>query len=296
MKQQVIEFFNDHRHKPKSFIIIGLKKKGISRSTIYRVLKTIQDGSVYNQPKASGCPKIQFSKDQKRKLMRLVDGKVAPSLRSLAAKFGHHHSVTKRILHEMNLVKKSRTQKPKVSPAQAERQMERLARALNPRTGSLRRRPGHFIVMDDETYTGLSRHSTASYYYQGRKEVPESVKFKKKEKFEPKLMCWAAISAKGISHLVIFEERTFMDTSLYIAIISTYLILFLEEYHSDGKFIFWPDLAPSHYASATLAKLDDLGIPYAPKNENPPAAPEIRPIERFWAHLKAKVYLDSWEA
>ena len=217
-----------------------------------------------------------------------MDGKVSPSLRSLAAKFGHHHSVIKRILQEMNLVRKARTQKPKVSPAQAERQVERLARALDPRIGSLRHQPGHFIVMDDETYLGLSRHSTAGYYYQGSKVVPESVKYKQKQKFEPKLMCWAAISAKGISHLVVFEEKTFMDTS--------YLTLFLEEHHSDGKFIFWPDLAPSHYAAATLAKLDELGIPFVPKNENPPAAPEIRPIERFRAHLKAKVYLDGWEA
>ena len=39
-----------------------------------------------------------------------------------------------------------------------------------------------------------------------------------------------------------------------------------------------------------------LGISFVPKEENPPAAPEVRAVEKFWAHLKAKVYANGWEA
>ena len=48
---------------------------------------------------------------------------------------------------------------PKVSPGQAERQRDRLKKALVRGTGALR--PGRLIVMDDESYFHLSRHSTS---------------------------------------------------------------------------------------------------------------------------------------
>ena len=39
-----------------------------------------------------------------------------------------------------------------------------------------------------------------------------------------------------------------------------------------------------------------MRITVLPKDPNPPNAPQIRPIELFWAHLKAKVYCDGWSA
>ena len=32
------------------------------------------------------------------------------------------------------------------------------------------------------------------------------------------------------------------------------------------------------------------------KNENPPSAPQIRPIENYWGMLKMKVYEGNWSA
>ena len=32
------------------------------------------------------------------------------------------------------------------------------------------------------------------------------------------------------------------------------------------------------------------------KEDNPPATPQIRPIEQFWSMLKAKVYENNWSA
>ena len=129
---------------------------------------------------------------------RISFGRISPSMKSLEAKFGRHRSVIERILKEMGLKKRARTQVPKVSPGQ--RQKERLATALAP-GGSLRPWPGRCIIMDDESYFGLSRHSTASFYYEGNKEVPSEVKYKRKERYDPKLMVWAAVSPRGISYL-----------------------------------------------------------------------------------------------
>ena len=35
-------------------------------------------------------------------------------------------------------------------------------------------------------------------------------------------------------------------------------------------------------------------IAYVEKSENPPNAPQIRPIENYWAMLKMKVYEGNW--
>ena len=40
--------------------------------------------------------------------------------------------------------------------------------------------------------------------------------------------------------------------------------------------------------------LKNQGIAYVEKSENPPNAPQIRPIENYWAMLKMKVYEGNW--
>ena len=54
--------------------------------------------------------------------------------------------------------------------------------------------------------------------------------------------------------------------------------------------MFWPDLATYHYTKENLAFLEENGIAYVKIEENPPNAPQIRPIENYWWILKMKVY------
>ena len=74
------------------------------------------------------------------------------------------------------------------------------------------------------------------------------------------------------------------------------LLTFLNKYYPNGNYIFWPILASAHYARSTQQLLGELSIPFVPKNQNPPNAPQSRPIERFWAHLKYRVYEGGWKA
>ena len=45
-----------------------------------------------------------------------------------------------------------------------------------------------------------------------------------------------------------------------------------------------------------MAFLRENGIAYVEKEENPPSAPQIRPIENYWGILKMKVYEGNWSA
>ena len=290
---KVFQFYLQHKEKGKIFTANQLVKQGVKRRYFYKVISSIESGQIWLPHKKSGPRPTQLTSEERRKLRGLTDGKIAPSLRSLESKFGHRRSTIKRELTRMGINYHLRTKRPKVSPTQEQRQKERLAAAIG---DQLDPTSGRLIIMDDESYFRLSRHSTAPAYYEGRIKPAECVKYKRVEKFDPKIMVWAAISSLGISHFAVFENNTYMDTNLYKNIIATHLLTFIEDYHSDGNYIFWPDLASCHYSKATIEKYKALGINYVSKEQNPPNCPQLRPIEKFWAHLKHKVYLNGFEA
>ena len=74
------------------------------------------------------------------------------------------------------------------------------------------------------------------------------------------------------------------------------LLPFLKERHADGKYVFWPDKAFSHYTKKTLQYLEQKKIPYVPKERNPTNLPQCRPIEDFFGSLSALVYKNNWRA
>ena len=67
-----------------------------------------------------------------------------------------------------------------------------------------------------------------------------------------------------------------------------YLLPFIEKYNKEDKFMFWPDLASAHYAFLVQDWLNSKKIALVQKNLNSANLPKVRPIEHFWAFLKAK--------
>ena len=43
-----------------------------------------------------------------------------------------------------------------------------------------------------------------------------------------------------------------------------------------------------------FAWMKEQGLYFISKEDNPPACPQIRPIEQFWSMLKQKVYANNW--
>ena len=74
------------------------------------------------------------------------------------------------------------------------------------------------------------------------------------------------------------------------------LLPFINKYHSDGNYVFWPDLSTSHYANMVQKYLKDKNVQFEPKNINPANVPKVRAIKDFWGLLKAKVYEKNWSA
>ncbi|XP_074596310.1 uncharacterized protein LOC141851465 [Brevipalpus obovatus] len=155
--------------------------------------------------------------------------------------------------------------------------------------------------MDDETYFDLEGNP----FYGGNRfackdisniqQVPHKVRFFRKSKFGPKLLMWIAISSLGRSRVYFHESRGAVNGEIYSQECIRKRLRPFINLHNDEK-IFWPDLASAHYAKGTIATYNELGTNYVTKDKNPPNVPQLRPIETFWSHLKAKVYYDGWTA
>ncbi|XP_065663006.1 uncharacterized protein LOC136085611 [Hydra vulgaris] len=137
----------------------------------------------------------------------------------------------------------------------------------------------------------------SGYYTNNKKTCTESVHFIGKEKFAKKLLMWIAISDRGMSEpLFRTSKAVAINSSIYInECLERRLLPFIHKYHGDFNYLFWPDLASSHYSKDSLNWMDQY-VYYVDKESNPPNVPQARPIENFGGHLAQKVYEGDWQA
>lgn len=156
------------------------------------------------------------------------------------------------------------------------------------------------IVMDGESYFPLSGHNLPGndgYYCSDRSKTNKEVKYRSKEKFPPKIMVWIAISECGYSVPYFGVRFGTMDSKTYAKeCVRKRLVPFIRKCHSDGNYHFWPDGATAHYGRPVIETYNEFNISYVKRDENPPNIPQLRPIEKFWAHLKTKVYSNDYKA
>ena len=173
-------------------------------------------------------------------------------------------------------------------------------RAMRPKCRRLlnRYRITDFII-DDESYFTLSNTSLAGndrFYSDNLEKIPQDVMYKSVKKYEPKLLVWLAISPRGVTKPFIAKSGLAINQTRYLEIIQQYLEPFILKKYPHGGYVFWPDLASSHYAKSVQDYLKSKNIEFIQKNDNPANVPKARPIEDFWANLKCHVYAKNWQA
>lgn len=120
-----------------------------------------------------------------------------------------------------------------------------------------------------------------------------------KETFASKILVWLVLSSKGISQpFIVKTGGPAITKEVYIKKSLPKLVTFIENYHTDDKVSFWPDLASSHYAKMMqVSSLHNAhNIPLVPKEVNPPNIPKAWLIEDFWGILASMVYKEDWKA
>jgi hypothetical protein len=163
-----------------------------------------------------------------------------------------------------------------------------------------RKLQGKACIIDDESYFTLT-HGTINgndnFYSSDVNRTSASTKYRTASKYEAKIMVWVCISEKGISSPYYLPSGLAINQVNYLhECIEKRLVPFINQHHSDGEYLFWPDLAGAHYANSVLDYLDRENINYVRKQDNPPNVPEARPVEDFWSILKGLVYEKNWKA
>ncbi len=156
------------------------------------------------------------------------------------------------------------------------------------------------LIMDDEKYfrySGNNMPGNSGYYTKNKETCPESVRFAGQEKYPKKLLMWIAISERGMSKPLFRKSGSVaINSSIYInECLQARLLPFINKYHGDFNYLFWPDLAGAHYSKQSIAWMNQ-NVYYVEKLTNPPNVPQARPIENFWGHLSQLVYEGGWEA
>ncbi len=256
----------------------------------------MDNGISLERQSGSGNPK-KISQKIKDKIIYENFNEIGRSYRSIGRNHDIHHMTAKKILNKAGVIIKKRKRAPKTS----ENQKIRQKKCLNKLRRTLLKSSNHVdVVMDDESYftvDGSNCYGNDSFHSYEGLEASEEVKYRFVSKFPAKVMVWIAISAKGISDPLIMKFGNAINAQTYIdECLSKRLTKFLAKYHSDGNYIFWPDLASSHYANTTQAAYERLNIKVVPKSMNPPNVPQVCPIENFWSILKRKVYSNGYIA
>ena len=271
-------------------------RMNMKRSTIYDIIWRVDNKISLKQVSGQGRPAVKMTKENIIDLKKRVNGKTGVSQRKLALKYDITQPYVSLLLKKKNIRYFKRQNKPKVTEDQKMRQKKRLIKMSK---NMFRPNNGIEVVMDDESYFPLSGHNLPGndgYYTDDKSKVETDVKYRSKEKFPAKVMVWVAISRFGRSAPFFQIRGGTMDAKTYSKeCLNKRLVPFLKKHHSDGQYILRPDGATAHYEKLAINAYNHNNIKYLKRNENPPNVPQLRPIEKFWAHLKRKVYANDWK-
>lgn len=250
-------------------------------------MRRVDKGIPLERVKGQGRKRHKMTQKLREKFVEKIDGKIGVSTTKLAKKFKISQPYVRQLIKFYNLRKWKRKSRPKVTDKQKKTQKVR----LNKMRRKLCRPSSKIeIVMDDESYFSISGHNNSSndhFYAFDRENTDPNVKYRNVTKFPTRSLVWIAISSKCISKPFFVQSRGAINANYYIKdCIIKRLLPFINKNHSDGKYLFWPDLASSHYAKRTREAYATHNIKFVPKECNPPNVPQLRPIEDFWGILK----------
>ena len=124
-----------------------------------------------------------------------------------------------------------------------------------------------FCIMDDESYFTLAHTSINGndrFYTSDFDITPATVKYSPTAKYEKKHLVFVCFSEKGFSKHYFVPSGVAVNQKVYLEeCIKEKLIPFIAKNHSDGEYVFWPDLASAHYAKSVIAYL----LPCIPPNQ-----------------------------
>lgn len=289
VRKRIVNFYQKFCDSGKKFTVDHFALEGVPKRTENNILKCTR---VIRKTGSGKKAKIMTKKGL-RKLERLFDNKDGVSQRYAAKLFDCTQQHISKTLKTVGV----KARKKQKSPAYTEDEVTKVKSNCRWMTKNY---AGKSFILDDESYFTLSKYQMPGndiYYAKEPKNTPPGVKFRFKKKFEPKVMLYVAVSNKGVSEPYFKPSGLAINQEIYQKeCLSKILIPFIQKYHTDDDYVFWPDKASSHYAKKTIEFLTNKNIAFVPKERNPTNLPQCRPVEDFFGQLSSLVYKKGWKA
>jgi transposase len=290
-------FYSENKEKGKPYTVNHFIKMGLQARSIYRIIDRVDNNISLKRRPGSGRKPYKMSHKKIDNLINKVDGKTGVSQQKLALNYGITQQYVSKIVRWHGIKYYKRKTKPKTTPEQEIKIKQRLIRLSK---SELMPSNDLDVVMDDETYftfSGEKHVGNSGYYSKDKTQVDPEVKYKSKSKFPQKLLVWLAISERGHSKPYFAQKNCAINSKTYSEkCITKRLVPYLQEYHNNSSYVFWPDGASAHYGKTTIETFERFNINYIRRENNPPNVPQLRPIEKLWGILKSRVYENNWEA
>ncbi|XP_055626225.1 uncharacterized protein LOC129768530 [Toxorhynchites rutilus septentrionalis] len=255
---------------------------GIVQSTVSRVLKRYFENLTIDRKVKNGKNGCSVSEKDHKRVVKQFRRDPRSSVRDVANKLNLSSSFVQRTNQREGL----RTYKVQKAPNRDERQnMVGKTRTRKLYTEMLTKT--HCLGMDDETYVKADFRQLPGLLFfsaEDKFSVPEEIRIQKLSKFAKKYMVWQAICSCGKRSAPFVMIGT-VNGQVYLKECLQKRSLPLLKQH-EGPTIFWPDLASCHYSKDVLEWYEANGVTFVPKEMNPPNAPELRPIEKYWAIMR----------
>ena len=103
LRKRVYFYYEKNRSHGKKFTVDHFLSEGVSKSTIYDILRRCDSGGSVLDRKSSGLPPKIFTKKAKSSLKRLVNNKSGISQRKLASRFKCSQTLILKALRSMSI-------------------------------------------------------------------------------------------------------------------------------------------------------------------------------------------------
>lgn len=262
------------------------KKLKLPKSTIFSVCKSFDQRLTVDRKVGSGTNRKVCSQQMDKKVVAIIEKNPNLSVRNVARKVGKSKSYVQKVKQRQGL----KTYKVKKVPNRDDKQnFTAKIRAKELYTKFLQN--FSCVIMDDETYVVEDFRQLPGlgfYTAMQRNAVAERFRTKKVSKFPKKYLIWQAICSCGRKSKCFVSTGTINKDVYEKECLQKRLLPFIRSH--DSPALFWPDLASCHYAKSVLEWYKVQEVNYVPKEANPPNCPELRPIEKYWALVKRKLF------
>lgn len=293
LRKRLYAMLQKEPNLPKSTIVQRFMDMRVSRATVFRWLQRYEQTGSVARVSNPGRPTRIASKSTLQKLKKNFNHRSGCSQRAAARELGCSQQYVSHMIRKHTSIRCYKKYKRPLLTRLQKEQARPKCRAMYHLYGN-----SDFII-DDESYftlTGADQPGNDRFYSSDVERTPDTVKNNYREKYPPKLLVWLAISPKGMTQPVFRQSGLAVNSDAYLQILEKYLIPFIKKKYKGTRYVFWPDLATAHYSNKVRNFLKDQKVPLVLKSVNPANLPKVRPIEDFWANLKADVYKGDWKA